>query len=115
MYCSCPLFEFIRFLNAPFLQVVVVTCERDLQLPFILNSPVLQVVVVTCERDLQLQRLIETRHLSERESILLIDTQMAQEDKAARACYVVENSGNQEDLRQQILAIHQVTIFFCPL
>jgi len=43
-----------------------------------------QVVVVVCERDLQLQRLMETRHLSERESILLIDTQMAQEDKAAR-------------------------------
>ena len=36
----------------------------------------LQVVVVICERDLQLQRLMETRHLSERESILLIDTQV---------------------------------------
>jgi dephospho-CoA kinase len=43
----------------------------------------LQVIVVICERDLQLQRLIE-RHLSERESILLIDTQMKQEEKAAR-------------------------------
>ncbi len=35
-----------------------------------------QVVVVICERDLQLQRLMETRQLSERESILLIDTQV---------------------------------------
>ena len=29
------LFEFARYLNDPFLQVVVVTCKRDLQLPFI--------------------------------------------------------------------------------
>ena len=57
------------------------TCRVDIHM---LKLDLLQVVVVMCERDLQLQRLMETRHLSERESILLIDAQMAQEEKAAR-------------------------------
>ena len=35
---------------------------------------------------------------------------MAPEDKAARATYVIENSGNEQDLRQQVLDIHKVNI-----
>ena len=34
-----------------------------------------KIVVVTCEEDLQLQRLMEQRHLSERESKLMIGAQ----------------------------------------
>ena len=34
-----------------------------------------KIIVVTCEEDLQLQRLMEQRHLSERESKLMIGAQ----------------------------------------
>jgi dephospho-CoA kinase len=41
-------------------------------------------LVVTCEEDLQLQRLMEQRHLSERESKLMIAAQMPLDQKGRR-------------------------------
>ena len=61
-----------------------------------------KIIVVTCERDLQMQRLMEARSMSERESGLLIDAQMSLDQKASRADYVVENSANFEDLKSQV-------------
>lgn len=61
-----------------------------------------KVVVVTCERDLQMQRLMESRGMTERESGLLIDAQMSLDQKSAMADYVVENSGNLQDLKTQV-------------
>ncbi|XP_023341080.1 dephospho-CoA kinase domain-containing protein-like [Eurytemora carolleeae] len=66
-----------------------------------------KIVVVTCEEDLQLQRLMEQRHLSERESKLMIGAQMPLDVKATRAQFVIENSGNLEDSRQQVNRIHK--------
>ena len=59
-------------------------------------------IVVTCERDLQMQRLMESRQMTERESGKLIDVQMSLDQKAALANYVVENSGNFQDLKSQV-------------
>ena len=64
------------------------------------------VLVVTCERDLQMQRLMEARKMTERESGLLIDAQMSLDQKAALANFVIENSGNLQDLKTQIVEIH---------
>lgn len=61
-----------------------------------------KVIVVTCERDLQMQRLMESRGMTERESGLLIDAQMSLEQKSALADYVVENSANLDDLKSQV-------------
>jgi len=65
-----------------------------------------KIIVVTCERDLQMQRLMESRQMTERESGKLIDVQMSLDQKAALANYVVENSGNFQDLKSQITEIH---------
>jgi len=65
-----------------------------------------KILVVTCERDLQMQRLMESRKMTERESGKLIDVQMSLDQKAALANYVVENSGNFQDLKSQIVEIH---------
>jgi dephospho-CoA kinase len=65
-----------------------------------------KIIVVTCERDLQMQRLMESRQMTERESGKLIDVQMSLDQKAALANYVVENSGNFQDLKSQIVEIH---------
>lgn len=85
-----------------------------------------KVIVVTCERDLQMQRLMESRAMTERESGLLIDAQMSLDQKAAMADYVVENSGNLNDLKTQVIIIIKcnsirdsipgiLMIFFNPL
>jgi len=66
-----------------------------------------KIIVVTCEEDLQLQRLMEQRHLSERESKLMIGAQMPLDQKAIRANFVIENSGSMDDTKQQILKINR--------
>merc|ERR1711879_460226 len=65
-----------------------------------------KILVVTCERDLQMQRLMEARGMTERESGLLIDAQMSLDKKAELADFVVENSSNLQDLKSQIVEIH---------
>jgi len=66
-----------------------------------------KIIVVTCEEDLQLQRLMEQRHLTERESKLMIGAQMPLEQKSTMAQFVIENSGSLEDTRQQVSRIHK--------
>ena len=61
-----------------------------------------KIIVVTCERDMEMQRLMEARRMTERESGLLIDAQMSLDQKANRADYVVENSSNFDDLKTQV-------------
>ena len=61
-----------------------------------------KVLVVTCERDLQMQRLMEARGMTERESGLLIDAQMSLDKKAEMADFVIENSSNLQDLKAQV-------------
>jgi len=65
-----------------------------------------KVIVVTCEEDLQLQRLMEQRHLSERDSKLMIGAQMNMDQKASMAQYVIENSGSMQDTVEQVSRIH---------
>jgi len=65
-----------------------------------------KVIVVTCEEDLQLQRLMEQRHLSERDSKLMIGAQMNMDQKAAMAQFVIENSGSLQDTCEQVSRIH---------
>ena len=50
---------------------------------------------------------MENRGLSEAESTALINVQMSLDKKSEKADFVIENSGNIQDLRQQVLDIHQ--------
>ena len=50
-----------------------------------------------------MQRLMEARGMTERESGLLIDAQMALDQKANQADYIVENSSSLGDLKSQVL------------
>ena len=61
-----------------------------------------KIIVVTCEEDLQLQRLMEQRHLSERDAKLMIGAQMNLDQKADRAQFVIENSGSLHDTTDQV-------------
>ena len=64
-----------------------------------------KILVVTCEEDLQLQRLMEQRHLSERDAKLMIGAQMNLDQKAAMAQFVIENSGNLYDTKDQVSSV----------
>ena len=61
-----------------------------------------KIIVVTCEEDLQLQRLMEQRHLSERDAKLMIGAQMNLDQKAQMAQFVIENSGSLLDTTDQV-------------
>ena len=50
---------------------------------------------------------MENRGLSEAESTALINVQMSLDKKSEKADFVIENSGNIQDLKQQVLDIHQ--------
>jgi len=65
-----------------------------------------KIIVVTCEEDLQLQRLMEQRHLSERDAKLMIGAQMNLDQKASMAQFVIENSGSLFDTTDQVSRIH---------
>jgi len=49
---------------------------------------------------------MEQRHLSERDSKLMIGAQMNMDKKAAMAQFVIENSGSLQDTHEQVLRIH---------
>jgi dephospho-CoA kinase len=58
--------------------------------------------VVTCPREQQLERLMRTRKLSREEALLRIEAQPPQEDKAALADVVIDNSGSLKEMREQV-------------
>ena len=60
-----------------------------------------------CEPDLQIQRLMENRGMSEADSTALIKVQMPLDTKSERADFVLENSGNLQDLKRQVIEIHK--------
>ncbi|XP_076376987.1 dephospho-CoA kinase [Megalopta genalis] len=67
-----------------------------------------KIIVVTCEEDLQLQRLIERTGFTEAKAKLRIAAQMPLEKKAEMANFVIENSGTEQDTRQQTIRVINV-------
>lgn len=61
-----------------------------------------KVLVVTIDSALQLQRLIERDHLDPAEAQRRIESQMSQEEKAARADYLIDNSGSIRELELKV-------------
>jgi len=60
------------------------------------------VLVVRIDPLLQLQRLKDREGFSEKEALARIDSQMPQEEKIARADYVIDNSGSPEETEAQV-------------
>jgi dephospho-CoA kinase len=63
--------------------------------------------VVTAPRDEQVRRLMATRGLSRAEAETRVDAQAPPAEKVARADVVVENGGDLEDTRRQVLSAWQ--------
>ena len=58
--------------------------------------------VTTCRRDQQIQRLMEGRGLTRAEARQRVDAQRPQEERAALADVVIDNSGSLAETRQQV-------------
>ena len=65
------------------------------------------VILVACDVGTQKKRLLDIDHLTEPEAQQHLDAQMSLEDKRKLADYVIENSGNLEELEQQVRAVLQ--------
>jgi dephospho-CoA kinase len=63
------------------------------------------VLVVTVGPDQQLKRLMARNALSRSEAMARIASQMSQQEKAARADFLIDNSGSVEETRQQVKAL----------
>ncbi|MBQ9008588.1 MAG: dephospho-CoA kinase [Clostridia bacterium] len=61
-----------------------------------------EVWVVTLDPSLQMKRLMERDHLSEEEARARIDSQMPQQEKAARATRCISTDGTTEETRVQV-------------
>jgi dephospho-CoA kinase len=63
------------------------------------------IVLVDAPRPLRLERLVATRGLEETDAMNMIAAQMPAELKRARADYVIENTGNLQDLERDVNAL----------
>ena len=71
---------------------------------------VTEIWVITCDRQQQIQRLINRNHLSEREAIQRIASQMSQAEKIELADVVIINSDDSKKLFWQVdQALHKST------
>ncbi len=61
-----------------------------------------KVLVVTVDPDVQLQRIVERDRLDEPAARLRVAAQMSQQEKAARADYLIDNSGSFTDLEREV-------------
>lgn len=61
-----------------------------------------RVIVVTCDRDTQLERLRQRNGLSATEAEARVAAQMPQNDKVAKAHFVVDNSGSKDATLAQV-------------
>lgn len=62
-------------------------------------------IVVACEDEIQLNRLMARNTYTEKEAIARIEAQMPLDKKCKMADFVIENSGNLENTRQQVEGI----------
>lgn len=65
---------------------------------------------ITCRRDQQIARLMQTRGYPRDEAEQRVAAQSPQEDKAARANTVIDNSGTLEETRRQIATAWQAIL-----
>ncbi len=66
-----------------------------------------RICVIDCPRHIQLERLIARDHISTALAEKMIDQQMDNDSRVARADDIIRNSGEPGALQQQVSALHQ--------
>jgi dephospho-CoA kinase len=68
------------------------------------------VISVTCDPETQLQRLAERGGMTREQAAARLSTQMAAEEKARASDYVIDNSGDLESTRRQVLRLARILL-----
>ena len=58
-------------------------------------------LVITCNEDIQIKRIQKRDNCSKEEALSRISSQISQEDKVKYADYVLDNSGDLEELKEK--------------
>ncbi len=58
-------------------------------------------LVITCNEDIQIKRIKQRDNCSKEEALSRISSQISQEDKVKYADYVLDNSGDLEELKRK--------------
>ena len=58
-------------------------------------------LVITCNEDIQIKRIQKRDNCSKEEALSRINSQISQEDKVKYADYVLDNSGDLEELKEK--------------
>ncbi|XP_060607536.1 dephospho-CoA kinase domain-containing protein-like [Ruditapes philippinarum] len=64
-------------------------------------------IVVSCKPEQQLERLKARNQLSENEALQRINSQMSLDEKCRLATFVIDNSGDLDQTKKQVLEIHK--------
>lgn len=62
-----------------------------------------KVIVVTVNEETQLSRLMNRNHLTREEAVSRISSQIPVKEKEEKADFVIDNNGNLEDTKQQVM------------
>ncbi|MBS5026067.1 MAG: dephospho-CoA kinase, partial [Peptostreptococcaceae bacterium] len=60
-----------------------------------------KVLVITCNENIQIKRIQKRDNCSKEEALSRISSQISQEDKVKYADYVLDNSGDLEELKEK--------------
>lgn len=71
------------------------------------RAVVKRVLVVDCDEQLQVTRTMQRATLSEGQVRTIMSHQLSREERLAKADDIIANNGGLDDLRQQVMALHQ--------
>ncbi|MCZ2720473.1 dephospho-CoA kinase [Marinomonas sp. 15G1-11] len=65
------------------------------------------VIAISVSKDLQVERVCNRDKTSSAEALKIINTQLSNDDRVAKAKYVIENTGNVDELGDKVSLLHQ--------
>ncbi|HEY8278940.1 MAG TPA: dephospho-CoA kinase [Bdellovibrionota bacterium] len=69
------------------------------------DSKMDKVICVRADDNLRLQRIMDRDDCSREQALLLLSSQMSQEEKIRRSDYLIDNSGTENELKKKALAL----------
>lgn len=65
-------------------------------------------ITISCAPEIQFKRLLGRDHISETLAKQIIESQLPDSEKCKRADFIIQNNGDLENLREQVLKLHHV-------
>ena len=66
-----------------------------------------KIIVIDCDKEKQIERAIKRDNKSKENIINIINSQASRDQRKSIANYIIENNSSIEDLKSQVIKIHQ--------